>query len=244
MATIAAQTAPVSYRQSQPFFVKMAWILAAIIVIGFAQNAALGRVDIPKVPVWVHVHGLLMLGWLALFVTQNRLAASGNLALHRNLGWAGAFLVCAIVGIACFTGVMSLALHRFPPFFSAPYFLALTMIDTLAFGGLVMAGIINRRHTETHRRLMMGGTIIILEPAFGRLLPMPIIGGETGEWITMVIQLCFVGAIALHDRRTLGRIHPATVSVGLVVVLAHIVIALAARSAPVIALAARIAGNG
>jgi len=243
MATIAAETARISYRDSQPFFVKLAWILAAIIVVGFAQNAALGRVDIPRVPVWVHVHGLLMLGWLGLFVSQNRLAASGNLRLHRKLGWIGAFLVCAIVGVACFTGVMSLALHRFPPFFSASYFLALTLVDTLAFGGLVFAGISNRRDTETHRRLMMGGTIVILEPAFGRLLPMPIIGGETGEWITMAIQLCFVGAIALHDRRTLGRVHPATVSVGLVVALAHIVVTLASRSAPVIALAGQIAGR-
>ncbi len=244
MATIAEETPRISYRQSQPFFVRMAWILAIIIVIGFAQNAALGRVDIPAVPVWVHVHALLMLGWLGLFVTQNRLAASGNLRLHRKLGWSAAFLVCAIVGIACFTGVMSLALHRIPPFFSAPYFLALTLVDTLAFGGLIMAGIANRRDTETHRRLMMGGTIVILEPAFGRLLPMPIIGGETGEWITMVIQLGFVAAIALHDRRTLGRIHPATVSVGVVIALAHVTIAVAAHSGPVIALAARISAAG
>lgn len=245
MATLAAHSAQTSsYRSSQPFFVRLAWILAAIIVIGFAQNAALGRVDIPAVPIWVHLHGLLMLAWLALFVTQNRLAASGNLALHRRLGWTGAFLVCAIVGVACFTSVMSLALHRYPPFFSAPFFLSLAMIGTLAFGGLVFAGISNRRDTEAHRRLIMGGTIVILEPAFGRLLPAPLLGGELLEWITMAIQLGFVGAIAWHDRRTLGRIHPATFSVGLVVVLAHVIISMAARSGPVIALAARITGQG
>jgi len=243
MATTANETARYSYRQSQPFFVKLAWILSVIIVVGFAQNAALGRVDIPRVPVWVHFHALLMLGWLGLFVTQNRLAASGNLVLHRKLGRIAAFLVCAIVGVACFAGVMSLALHRYPPFFSAAYFLMLTLVDTLGFGGLVLAGITNRHDTETHRRLIMGGTIVILEPAFGRLLPMPIIGGETGEWITMVIQLAFVGAIALHDRRTLGRVHPATVSVGIVIALAHVIVTLASRSAPVIALAARIAGS-
>ena len=243
MAT-QAYTAPSSYRADQGFFVRLAWILAAIIVIGFAQNAALGRVNIPAVPVWVHFHGLLMLSWLALLVTQNRLAAAGNLALHRRLGWAGAFLVCAIVGLACFTGVMSLALHRYPPFFTPSFFLALTLTDTMAFGGLVFAGIANRRETEAHRRLMLGATIIILEPAFGRLLPAPILGGEMTEWITMVIQLGFVLAIARHDRRTLGRVHPATVSVGIVVALAHIVVTLAARSPWVIALAGRIAGQG
>lgn len=244
MATLAAETAPASYRSSQPFFVKMAWGLSVLIVFGFIQNAALGRVDIPAVPIWVHIHGALMLAWLALFVTQNRLAASGSLRLHRKLGWVGAFLVCALFGLACFTGVMSLALHRFPPFFSGTYFISLVFIEAFAFAGLVFAGISSRRDTETHRRLMMGSTILILEPAFGRLLPMPLIGGETGEWIVLLIQLGFVAAIALHDRRTLGRLHPATFSIGLVITLEHVLVSLAARSGPVIALAARMSGHG
>lgn len=243
MATVAAGPASSSYSASQPFFVKLAWILSAIIVIGFAQNAALGRVNIPAVPIWVHFHGLAMLAWLALFVTQNRLAASGNLALHRRLGRIGAVLLCAIAVLAVFTAVMSLKLHRFPFFFTAPYFLALTSIDTLAFAGLVFAGIANRAHTETHRRLIAGGTIVILEPAFGRLLPMPLIGGETGEWIVMLVQLGFVAAIAWHDRRTLGRVHGATLAVAAVIVLSHVAVSLASRSGPVIALAARIAGG-
>jgi len=243
MAT-QAHTGPSAFRADQGFFVRLAWILAAIIVIGFAQNAALGRVDIPAVPVWVHLHGLLMLVWLALFVAQNRLAATGNLALHRRLGWAGAFLVCAIVGLTCFTGAMALALHRYPPFFTAPFFLALTLIGAMAFGGLVFAGISNRRDTQAHRRLMLGGTIVIVEPAFGRMLPAPILGGEMTEWITMVIQLGIVLVIARHDRRTLGRVHPATISVGIVVALADVVVTVAARSPAVIALAGRITGNG
>ena len=247
MATIAAAQAPSStapsYAASQGFFVKLAWVLSAIIVVGFAQNAALGRVNIPAVPIWVHLHGLLMLAWLGLFITQNRLAASGNLALHRRLGWIGAFLICAIAGVAYFTGTMSLALHRYPPFFTAPFFLALTTVDTTAFAGLVLAGITNRRDTETHRRLIAGGTIVILEPAFGRLLPAPLLGGELTEWIVMAIQLGVVALIARHDRKTLGRIHPATFSVAVVIALAHVVVSVAAKSPPVIAFAHRIAGG-
>jgi len=243
MATAAATPASSSYSASQPFFVRLAWILSIIIVVGFAQNAALGRVNIPAVPYWVHLHGLAMLAWLGLFVTQNRLAASGNLALHRKLGRIGAVLVCVIVGLACFAGVMSLVLHRYPPFFTAPFFLSLVMVDTLAFGGLVLAGVVNRRDTETHRRLIAGGTIVILEPAFGRLLPAPLLGGELTEWIVMAIQLGFVAAIALHDRKTLGRIHGATASVGAVVALSHVLVAFAAQTGPVIGLAQRLTGG-
>jgi hypothetical protein len=244
MATLAAGSGPASYRANQSFFVKMAWLLVAIIVIGFTQNAALGRVDIPAVPVWVHLHGLLMLTWLGLFVTQNRLAASGNLALHRKLGWIAAFVVCAIFGLACFTGVMSLKLHRFPFFFTAPFFLSLVFVEAFGFAGLVFAGIASRADTESHRRLMMGSTILILEPAFGRLLPMPLIGGETSEWIVLAIQLAFVGAIALQDRRTIGMVHRATFAIGMVIALEHVLVSLAARSGPVIALAAQLTGQG
>jgi len=242
MATLAAAPAGASYSASQPFFVRLAWVLSLIIVFGFVQNAALGRVNIPAIPVWVHLHGLAMIAWLALFITQNRLAASGNLALHRKLGWIGAVLVVAIVALGSFTTVMSLALHRYPPFFSAPFFLSLALLGVLAFGGLVLAGIARRRDTETHRRLMAGSVIVILEPAFGRILPAPLLGGELTEWVVMAIQLGFVAAIARHDRRTLGQVHPATIAVGAVAVGVHVLISLASRTAPVIALAGHITG--
>lgn len=226
------------YAANQGFFVKFAWLLAGIIVIGFAQHAALGRVDIPRVPVWVHAHGVLMLGWLALFVTQNRLAARGDLARHRQLGRIGAGLVVAIMLLTWFTAVMSLVLHRSPPFFAPGFFLAQTVLDSVAFAGLVLAGITRRADTETHRRLITGGTIVILDPAFGRLLPMPLIGGEPGEWIVMVIQLAFVAVIALQDRKTRGRVLPATRAVAAVIVLTHGLIVLLGHSGPVIDLAA------
>jgi len=244
MATVFANSAQgSSWASDQKFFVRIAWVLAGIIVIGFAQHAAMGRVDIPAVPVWVHLHGIAMIAWLALFVGQSRLAASGNLALHRRLGWLGAFLACVIVGLGSFSGMMAIALGRTPPFFSDAYFLALTQIGVVVFGGLALSGVVNRRDTQTHRRLMIGSTILILEPAFGRILPMPIIGGEVGEWIIMVIQLGFVGAIALHDRKVLGRVHAATASLALVTVLAHVLVTFASHSAPVIALAAQLSAR-
>lgn len=244
MATVARAPGQTSaYAANQGFFVKVAWILAGIIVVGFAQNALLGRVDIPRVPLWVHVHGLLMLSWLGLLITQNRLAAQGDLARHRQLGRIGAVLVCAILLVASFTSMMSLLLHRWPPFFTPSFFLAMTLSDSLAFAALVLAGIAYRADTETHRRLITGGTIVILEPAFGRLLPMPLIGGETGEWIVMVIQLGFVVAIALEDRKSLGRVLPATRALALVIVGTHALMTLLGHSPAVMAVAATIAGT-
>jgi hypothetical protein len=217
------------YAANQSFFVQLAWICAAIIVIGFVQNAALGRVAIPLVPIWVHLHGLLMLAWLGLLITQNRLAASGALARHRQLGRIGAGLVGAIVLIAGYSSIMALVLHRYPPFFTPAYFLALGIGEAGSFAGLVVAGIARRADTETHRRLISGSLLVLLEPALGRLLPMPLIGGETGQWVILAIQLGFVVAIAREDRRSRGRVLPATLAVGATLIATHTLVSLGAR---------------
>ncbi|MCB2079910.1 MAG: adenylate cyclase [Novosphingobium sp.] len=223
------------------FWQKLALGLALFIVFGFAQFAARGFVDYGKAPVWLHFHGIAMLSWLALIVVQPTLAARGNLALHRRLGWLGAALAALIVGLGSYVSVQTIAIAHVPPFFTAPYFLALTQIGVVAFGGLVVAAILRRRETQWHQRLIMGATILIMEPALGRVLPMPLMV-PWGEWAVMVVQLLVLGIVMRHDRKTLGAIHPATTSVVIVVVLTHILVELAARTQFMASAAARIAG--
>ncbi len=231
-----------NYRADQAFFTKLSMGLAAFILFGFVQWGLRGMVDYLHTPVWVHLHGLLMVSWLALFVTQNRLAGNGNMALHRKLGWTGAYLVAAIVGVACYTGVMALKLHTVPPFFTNAYFLALVLVDAVVFAGLIYAGITRRKETEFHRRLMIGGVIMLMEPALGRLLPMPFMNGM-GEWVVLVIQLGVVAIMALHDRKVLGAIHPATATAGAIIAMSHVLIELSAHNATVQGIAASIAAG-
>src|SRR3546814_11724265 len=77
---------------------------------------------------------------------------------------------------------------------------------------MVAWAIRRRRATDWHRRLMIGATIVILEPALGRLLPMPMMIGWSDMPVGLV-QLGVVGIVAPYDRRTLGRVHPATQAV-------------------------------
>ncbi len=237
MATTVAGTA-----RPERFWQRMAIGLAAFIIIGFAQFALRGFVDPVAAPLWVHVHGVLMLGWLALLVVQPTLVARQNLALHRRLGWTGAALAIVITALGVFTGMASLVLGRFPPFFSPPYFLALTAIESLVFGLMVWAAVRRRNRTDWHRRLMIGATIVILEPALGRLLPMPLMIGWSDLPIGL-IQLGVVGIIALYDRRTLGAVHPATKAIAAIVIAVRVAIYLLALTPPVIALADRLVGG-
>lgn len=228
--------------RSEYFWQRMAIGLAVFIIFGFLQFALRGFVDPVAAPWWVHAHGVAMLAWLGLLIGQSMLEARGNLALHRRLGWTGAMLAIVITGLGIFTGIASLVLNRFPPFFSPPYFLALTVVEAIVFGLMVWAAVRRRHLTAWHRRLMIGATIVILEPALGRLLPMPLMIGWSDIPVALV-QLAVVAIIARHDRRTLGHIHPATKAIAAIVIAVRITIYLLAMAPPVAALAERLAGS-
>jgi hypothetical protein len=240
MSAIASRGA--SYMDDQSFFTRMAMFIALLVVFAFAQFSLRGMVDWRAAPWTTHAHGVAMLAWLAVFVAQNRLAERGQLARHRTLGRMAALLAVAIVVLGCIAGFSALTRGTQPPFFSPAFFLALTQLEALGFGGFVLAALLRRRDTEWHRRLMFGGLVLITEPAFGRLLPMPFLGGW-GGWLEVACQLGLMAALALHDRRVLGRVHPATLWSAAIVVGIHALVELAAVTPQVMALAARIAGT-
>lgn len=217
-----AATQPTAYYLAdQRFFTRLTQALAAVIVFGFLQWALRGFVAPLATPIWIHLHAIAMLGWLGTMVLQNRLAEHGNLALHRLLGRVSLVLVAAIAGLGIFAGRMALAMHRVPPFFSDAYFLALTHVEVFVFAAVVAAAIALRKHTQWHRRLMIGATIILMEPALGRLLPMPLLGQTLGGWLEAGLQLGFLGFLARHDHKMLGRTHPATLLAMAIVVGVH-----------------------
>lgn len=228
--------------RAELFWHRMAIGLAIFILFGFLQFALRGFVDPVAAPFWVHLHGLAMLAWLALLIAQPTLVTRDNLVRHRQLGQIGGLLAIFITCLGVFTGVASLALNRFPPFFTPPYFLALTVIESLVFGAMVAWAIRRRRATDWHRRLMIGATIVILEPALGRLLPIPLMG----PWAEPAVALCQLFAVAIvaaYDRRSRGAVHPATWMIAAVVIATRVAISLLSMTPPVIALATRLAGG-
>lgn len=223
------------------FWAKMMIGVSLFIVFGFAQFGLRGFVPYAQVPVIFHVHGLAMLTWLALATTQSLLGNGAGLELHRRLGWASAVMLPTIVMLASLTCFAGLRTGMFPPFFTPGYFLALVHVSVLIFAALVGVAVARRGEADWHKRLMIGSTIVIMEPALGRVLPMPFIM-PWGEWLSMAIQLGMVVLIVRHDRRTMGRVHSATVTVALAVVLAHVLVELLAITPPWIAFAAQFAG--
>lgn len=225
------------------FWQKMAIGIAVFILFGFLQFAARGFVDIPAVPAWVHIHALVMVAWLGLFVLQPTLVKRDALARHRQLGRIGLGLAALIVGMGSFAAIMSIRTAHVPPFFTPAYFLALTHIGLASFIGMLTAAIANRRDTATHRRLIVGANVLLMEPALGRLLPMPLLG-PWGETVVMLFQLGTLVIVARHDKTALGHVHWATATGMIVIVTTHALVEFFARVPFVASLAASIAGGG
>lgn len=234
---------PLSYVSDQPFFVRLAQAITLFTLVSFAQIAARGLTDPLTAPIWVHIHALLMVGWLGLFVAQNQLAVS-NLQLHKRLGIAGAILAVAIVAMAGFLAVKTIEVHRLGPSFSGSYFLASIAGQAALFAALIAAALLLRRRPEYHRRLMFGATIAVCGgPALGRWVPDSIGGDPRSAWIYLAFDLGVLFLIARHDRATRGSIHSATLGAAAVISLGYGLMVAASYNPGVIALADRLASQ-
>lgn len=204
MATIAR---PADAEQAErKFFLVMACVMALTIVAGFSANLLLGRSSF-SLPLIHHVHAFVFMGWVALYVTQNALIATDNVAIHRRLGWLALLWVPAMVVLGIAMTLLSVRKGA-PFFFDVSGFLFGNSLSILAFAGLVAAAVSLRRRTGWHRRLMFCSMAILTGPGLGRLLPMPLF--IPWAWsAAFAVSMLFPMIGMLADRRRTGRVHPA-----------------------------------
>lgn len=207
MATIAPPTAA-SSRDDTQFFLVMAWLMATIIVAGFSFNVATGRSSFGA-PLLVHVHAFTMMGWVALYLLQNTLAAGGNLRLHRRLGWLSLAWLPMIAILGVLITRYAVQARGGPPFFDQNQFLVSNPLQLLGLVGLAGWAVAVRRNTGWHRRLMYASVAGLIGPGVGRLVPGPAFIPYTWyvEAILPPILMIAIGIVA--DMRRTGRAHPA-----------------------------------
>lgn len=221
--------APAVVRSDERFFLVSALVMTAVIVMGFSVHLALGRSSF-SAPWYLHLHALLFFGWVALYLTQTVLVATGNVSLHRRLGWAAALFVPAMVAAGTAVTVAMVQRGDVPFFFTPAYFLVMDPLTLIVFAGLVTAAIRMRRRTAWHRRLMLCAMAILTGPALGRLLPLPLVIPWAGT-VTFAVLMLFPLAGAVADVRRSGAVHTAWLA-GIVVLLGmQAVIEVAGRGA-------------
>lgn len=189
------------------FFRTLALLMALTVVAGFTLSFARGFSSLSARPL-VHIHGIAFMGWVAIFVTQSWLATRGPIALHRRLGWFGAFWVVILVIMGSWITVDVIQRGTTPFFFRPQHFLIGNPLSAFVFAGLVYSAIRLRRQPDWHMRLQICAMTSIMGPAFGRLLPMPFMIPYAFD-ASVLAGMVFAIAGMVRDRRKYGRVHPA-----------------------------------
>lgn len=201
-----AYAAPTA-RDDDQFFLKSAIAMALVIVAGFSTQLAMGRSSF-SAPLHLHIHAVVFMGWVVIYVTQNALVVNGSITLHRRLGWIAAGWMVAMVVLG-FVVTLSMVRRGETPFFFIPLqFLIFDPMSVLTFGALTIAAIIDRRLTDWHRRFNYCAMSVLLGPAIGRLLPMPLLIPYAWE-ATVVALLIFPAIGMIADLRRTGTVHRA-----------------------------------
>ena len=212
MSTTAAAIPRAAARRR--LYVGLALLAIAIAAVGFWPTyfgpLVAGSVDKPAI---IHFHAAVYVGWLAIFLTQAVLAATGRIALHMKLGrFAIGYGVLVIVaGLIAGFGMFVLRV-RAGAVAEAQGRLIGPVLDMLVFAPVFAAAVYYRRKPELHKRLMIVATTALLIAAATRI---PFAEELRRPLVYLVWTLPILLAMA-HDFWRHRRIHPIYVG-GLVV---------------------------
>ena len=224
MAT-AANLRSVETSAERRFYSRMALFMVAVVFIGFAPSFYLrGYVTVPRpnptLPPMLMLHGLLFTLWMLVFVAQTQLVAAGRRDLHIKLGSASMVLAVSLIPLMYLVSVWQVARANQMPF-TTPLNWSIVPLATIpAYALLLWSGWTRRREAQWHKRMMLGAALLLMDPAIGRI-PMP----PTLPFFTFsnLLAVATFIPLILWDRRSLGRIHPATILALSTVVLMHLV---------------------
>ncbi len=205
MATVAQDFRPEPTTDRPP--IGMAYAMAATIVAAFALQNLMGRSTF-YAPLVVHAHALTFMGWVAIFVTQATLGARGMIEQHRRLAriaiaWMGLMIVMGFV-----VTIRMVRAGNVPFFFRPQHFLIFDPLNVVVFAGMVLFAVSKRQQTDWHVRLQLGAMALLMGPAFGRLLPMPLLAPYAYECAGAACATFPLIGMGIDLKRS-GRIHPA-----------------------------------
>ena len=145
----------------------------AIMFAGFARSYFLRPLffHVP-LPLLLHVHGLVMFAWFALFFVQTCLIETHRIARHRKLGTFGVFVAATMLVLSPYVAFHAAARDVRAHNDAAAFDLAILGYDCVIialFAGFVACAIAMRKRGDFHKRLMLLATLSLLTPAIARL---------------------------------------------------------------------------
>ena len=185
----------------------------------------------------LHIHGALCTIWVLFLISQTWLVSENRIRNHRTWGLAGISLATGVVILGIATAIAALEANLARGFGDASRaFLTTPLSAILRFALFTGAAIALVNRPEWHKRLMIAGTVSLIEAAGARVAIFIALGSAPGMRpglappppaimpviVGLLLQLLLVVGM-VHDWRTRGRVHPAWI-VGLAVSVAVIVL--------------------
>ena len=187
------------------FYFFMSLLIATVVVYGFGHTVAGSLIppDVPR-PFLLYVHAAAFSLWVVFYICQSALVRTRNVWLHRRLGWFGAGLGVAMLGLGISTAI---TMSRFDILHyhqaDAAAFLIVPFFDIFSFSTLLALAIYWRKKPEFHRRLILVACCALTSAAFGRfpskILPL--------EWSFIGVDVLILLGVA-RDLIVNRRIHP------------------------------------
>jgi len=211
-------------RRKPSFFLVIGLVGVFAVLTGFAKTFIMpvssGNFKAPPV---IYFHGALAFGWVILFVTQTFLIHFKNYRVHMILGISGLFIATGVALTMVPAGLYAVEKElKQGAGDSAISGIVGTCTSALMFFSLVCAGIIYRNKPETHKRLMLLATIVVLWPAWFRFrhyfpsIPRPDI------WFAVVLADSLIVISWIRDKLVNGRVHPVLGYIGTLIIAEHI----------------------
>jgi FtsH-binding integral membrane protein len=184
-----------------------ALVCSLLALVGFARTYYLkGLFGTPQLPPQLHVHGLIMSAWCALFVAQACLVSARRVDIHRRLGIVGAGLALVVVVIGSYLTISATArevhshvVRQFHVLFG------FNLLNLAVFVGLLSTALAFRRKPEFHKRFMLLAFISLLPPAIARATLLFTPDQAAQMWAVNVVVVIFVAVDVIRHR----RLHPA-----------------------------------
>ena len=148
---------------------------------------------------------------MLLLVAQTSLVAANRRDIHKKLGLLALPLAAAITVTALMVAFGSARNGNAPPGWTPPQFLLIQFGTLGGFLGFMAIGLLWRRYSDYHKRLMMLATISMMLPVCGRIWRM-LGGGEFARGAVggMLLSDLFLLALVVFDLKTRKRLHPVT----------------------------------
>lgn len=145
---------------------------SGVAIAGFARTFYPGFLfHAPILPPLVQFHDAVMTLWCIGLIVQTWLIEARRVRLHQRLGVFMAVLAAIVVVLGETLTVNALAregrLHQIGKFH---YLLGINSVNLLLFAGFVVLGILLRRRSDVHKRLMLLAAVTLLAPAVARIV--------------------------------------------------------------------------